>query len=351
MLIKFDWIWCAAYLFTRTLQTVQFGWLPELQRPRRNLGKRCCNKRRSPDAKNLVIMHNLDLINQARARRSSTTESTFHLSAALCPFLSDFMRSHELQLFSISRWWVLLWMGFGILCRTGLWQWPPSGPINLLLTHCAWVPRRSCSLFMFNSFLLNTNASFISIPLFGFDLHTAFLSESEWTTGMEETVRSDGWCNTTHHDTFFIILPCSFMFFLQVRFGYKQSWAVSEFSWTFFCACQNWFEDVSWYSCHFMSALLVCRKMQQMSRSSCPASVGTFWNMDTTQDTQGIMNYHDKTMQCGHPGGKRRNVRAAFTSSLACEYDCICRYCRYLWSKDIESVVQSPRFSDSAKMN
>ena len=281
MLIKFDWIWCAAYLFTRTLQTVQFGWLPELQRPRRNLGKRCCNKRRSPDAKNLVIMHNLDLINQARARRSSTTESTFHLSAALCPFLSEFMRSHVLQLFSISRWcyceWDLEYCAGQVLAMIPFRaHQPPS--------QCAWVPRtsRSCSPFMFNSFLLNTNASFISIPLFGFDLHTAFLSESEWTTWMEETVRSGGWCNTIHHDTFFHVLSCSFMFFLQVRFGYKQSWAVSEFSWTN-ARCQNWLEDVSWIFMIFMSALVLCRKMQQMSRSSCPASVWTFWNMDTTQ--------------------------------------------------------------------
>ena len=163
MLIKFDWIWCAAYLFTRTLQTVQFGWLPELQRPRRNLGKRCCNKRRSPDAKNLVIMYNLDLINQARAKRSSTTESTFHLSAALCPFLSEFTRSHVLQLFSISRWcyceWDLEYCAGQVLAMIPFRaHQPPS--------QCAWVPRRSCSPFMFNSFLLNTNASFISIPLF-----------------------------------------------------------------------------------------------------------------------------------------------------------------------------------------
>lgn len=279
MLIKFDWIWCAAYLFTRTLQTVQFGWLPELQRPRRNLGKRCCNKRRSPDAKNLVIMHNLDLINQARARRSSTTESTFHLSAALCPFLSEFMRSHVLQLFSISRWcyceWDLEYCAGQVLAMIPFRaHQPPS--------QCAWVPRRSCSPFMFNSFLLNTNASFISIPLFGFDLHTAFLSESEWTTWMEEKVRSGGWCNTIHHDTFFRVLSCSFC-----KYGLAIS---SHEPWVSFPEQMQdvkiglkMFHEFSWYSCPHMSALVLCRKMQQMSRSSCPASVWTFWNMDTTQ--------------------------------------------------------------------
>lgn len=142
--------------YSQDVQTVQFGWLPELQRPRRNLGKRCCNKRRSPDAKNLVIMHNLDLINQARARRSSTTESTFHR---------------------------FQFRGGAIV--NGIW--------NI-------VQDRSLTI------VLSLHVQFVSSQY-----HTFYLGSFVWLWPAQcEAERKWVWCNTIHHDTFFHVLSCFF---------------------------------------------------------------------------------------------------------------------------------------------
>ena len=110
------------------------------------------------------------------------------------------------------------------------------------------------------------------------------------------------------------------------------------------------FHEFSWYSCPHWYCAGRCSRCREAPVLQVCGLFGTWTQRKVARYHELYMNYHDKTMQCGHPGWKRRNVRAAFTSSLACEYDCICRYRRYLWSKDIESVVQSPRFSDSAKM-
>ena len=162
------------------------------------------------------------------------------------------------------------------------WQWSPSGPINLLLNVLGFPVDRalpSCSIRFF-SIPTQVLSRFLCLALTCTLLFWAKVSEQhEWRKRCEVV---DGVTRYITIHTLFHVLSCSFMFFLQVRFGYKQSWAVSEFSWTN-ARCQNWLEDVSWIFMIFMSALVLCRKMQQMSRSSCPASVWTFWNMDTTQ--------------------------------------------------------------------
>lgn len=197
-----------------------------------------------------------------------------HFSSVRGP-LSFLVRFHEESRASVVFNFevVLLWMGFGILCRTGLWQWSPSGPINLLLTVLGFRVDRALSSCSIRFFSIPTQvlSRFLCLAVTCTLLFWAKVSEQHERRKRCEVVDGVTRYIMIHSSSFFHVLSCSFMFFLQVRFGYKQSWAVSEF----------WLEDVSWYSCPHWYCAGRCSRCREAP--VLQVVWGLFWNMDTTQ--------------------------------------------------------------------
>ncbi len=274
-------------------------------------------------------MHNLDLIKRQR----STTENTFHLFVPLCPVLmSDFM-SHVLHLFSISRWCYCEWdLEY---CAGQVFDNDPLQCPSISFSLCLGSP----------SLLLSLHAQFVSSQYPGIlsrflclALTCALLFfERKWLNMIEQHEWRK-WCEAVDSVTRYI-LPCSFG---------KKIFAISKHEpWVSFreqilnIFCVGCVKDVKFAWRYFMIFHVRSVGIAQEDAADVEKLLFCNWCGDFSEYRHNA-RYHDKTMQCGHPGWKHRNVRAGFTSGLASAYSyvdtCYRKISKVLYSSAISSI-------------